>query len=81
MRSDPRSLLLIPHRGAVNKKRRYRSLRNAVRRSIDQVMVDGYPQVIYDTARGVDVATVRRTNANVVVVIHTPRSFTKLWNQ
>lgn len=81
MRSDPRSLLLIPRRGKVNKKRKYRSLRNAVRNAMEYVMENGSNMVIYDTNRGTDIATIRKSSSFVAVDIHSPRAFSRLWNQ
>jgi len=81
MRSDPRSLLLIPKRGQVNKKRRYRSLRNALRKATESLVDNRSPITIYDTDRGVDIAAVFLCSNGYLTRVYSPRTFNKLWNQ
>jgi len=81
VKSSTRNLLLVPHTGMINKKRRYYSLRSALNAAIKDVVETKSPTVIYDTARGVDIASVRLTIGQVRVYIDSPGRFRNLWSR
>jgi len=81
MKSSERDLLLIPQVGKINKKRRYFSLRNALRVAVSEVIENKSPVVIYDTSRGLDVAAVMLKASEVKIEITVPRRFKMLWSR
>ena len=81
MKSSTRNLLLVPNSGRVNKKRRYYSLRSALRTTMAEVISTKIPMVIHDTSRGVDIVSVRLTIGQVRVYIDSPGRFRTLWSR
>lgn len=81
MRGSLRELLLIPNSGKVNKKRRYYSLKNALRRAVQDVITDKAPVIIHDVSRGVDVVSIRPTIGQVRIYLDSPRRFNQLWSR
>jgi hypothetical protein len=82
MKSSARNLLLVPQTGRVNKKRRYFNLRNAVKQAMLDAVAEGKVLTIYDTDRGMDVATVGCHPSGInVIVLSSNRTFKILWNR
>lgn len=81
MKTSERNLLLVPGNGRINAKRRYFSLRNALRRAVEDVVNTKSPVIIHDVSRGVDIASVRPTIGQVRIYIDSPRRFTQLWSR
>jgi hypothetical protein len=82
VKTSERNLLLVPKSGRINKKQRYFSLKNALKRAMFSVVESKSPMTVYDTARGVDIAEVRyAASGELRIYIDSPRRFTQLWSR
>lgn len=81
MKSSERDLLLVPGKGRVNKKRRYYSMKNALRRAMEDVINTNSSVVVHDAARGVDIVGVYKSLSGIIVRSYTQRRFKQLWSR
>lgn len=82
MKSSERDLLLIPKSGKVNVRRRYFSLRNAIRAAQIEVVERKLPVVVYDAAKGRDIITISQQPGHIKMLIHvSSRTFYQFWSR